>query len=679
MTDEKLVENEAFEEAESEEITAEEAIQFEQYLPFNGEEAAEIIEPVEENAKKNSSSGAVLSKNIANLLRYLKSSKTGLDFNELLNKTLLHIPETIEHIGAVTVSILVFIFKKISPLFVKPALFIFSLLKTTFLNIKDTVSSMPKTFSEEAGKMKFEMKLIRKRASKTKSDRFLYLKAMRKYLVISFSKHTVFWKTVLNTAFPIIMIIAVAALFNSSKNKVTALEVLYNGSNIGFVENETIFENGKALAAELVPVKNLSAEYSEALNSKPVYRLTRVSPAELSSDKMICESIIEGTDATLVHACGIYIDGEFLCAVRNESDAVSVFESLLAPSKKNASKNTIVAFVEEISYNQGLYPTELIWDSLKLKSTLKEPKSKAKYYKIKAGDTAKSIAKSNSVSVSELKALNPKVDFSELKEGKKLLISAESSFVRIKVMKTRTQTTVLKYETERRESSSILKGTTKVMQNGKNGKKVITELVTYINGKETYSATVSEKITASPVKEVIYVGTKTVSSYTPSTHHYSGSSSGGSYSGGSYSSGSYSGGSSAKFIWPARGASVLSSTYGYRSASISGWSYHGGVDIIKSGGHSTGCPVVAAASGTVVTAVSGYSGYGHTVVIDHGNGLRTRYAHMQPGSITVRAGQRVYQGQQIGRIGSTGNVTGPHLHFEVLKNGSKVNPLPYIR
>ncbi|MBO5937722.1 MAG: M23 family metallopeptidase, partial [Clostridia bacterium] len=113
--------------------------------------------------------------------------------------------------------------------------------------------------------------------------------------------------------------------------------------------------------------------------------------------------------------------------------------------------------------------------------------------------------------------------------------------------------------------------------------------------------------------------------------------------------------------------------------SISGWSYHGGIDIVLGSGSSAGIPVVASASGTVVVANSGWRGYGHTVVIDHGNGIRTRYAHMYPGSITVRVGQRVYQGQQIGRIGSTGNSTGPHLHFEMLINGRKVNPYPYIR
>ncbi|MGN1418158.1 MAG: peptidoglycan DD-metalloendopeptidase family protein, partial [Acutalibacteraceae bacterium] len=220
-------------------------------------------------------------------------------------------------------------------------------------------------------------------------------------------------------------------------------------------------------------------------------------------------------------------------------------------------------------------------------------------------------------------------------------------------------------ETEKQQSSTLLKGTTKVVQKGSNGKKVITELVTYINNIETYSVVVSEKQTVDPVKEIIYVGTKSASSYS------SYSSSNSAYSG-------YTGSSSSGFIWPTIGAYTVSSNYGYRSASISGWSFHGGTDIIKAGGGSTGIPVIAAASGTVVVAQSGYSGYGHTVVIDHGNGLRTRYAHMQAGSIRVRVGQTVYQGQQIGNIGSTGNVTGPHLHFEVLKNGVKVNPRLYI-
>ena len=106
-----------------------------------------------------------------------------------------------------------------------------------------------------------------------------------------------------------------------------------------------------------------------------------------------------------------------------------------------------------------------------------------------------------------------------------------------------------------------------------------------------------------------------------------------------------------------------------------GW--HGGVDIIKAGGHSTGTPIVAAGDGTVVSAGYHYS-WGYNVVINHGNGLSTRYAHMLAGSFKVSPGQQVYAGQPIGNVGSSGNVTGPHLHFEVMINGRRVNPMPYL-
>ena len=221
-------------------------------------------------------------------------------------------------------------------------------------------------------------------------------------------------------------------------------------------------------------------------------------------------------------------------------------------------------------------------------------------------------------------------------------------------MKTKTKTAPQPFETVRRKSSSLPQGTTQVLREGKNGKAKVTELLTYIDGQQTVRSILTSKTLVAPVNEILLVGTNDL------TEGYSGS---------PFASG---------FVWPTIGAYSLSSRFGYRSARISGWSFHGGVDIVKAGGHSSGMPVVAAASGTVVVAQKGYRGYGHTVVIDHGNGLQTRYAHMQPGSLFVRVGQSVSQGQQVGRIGSTGNVTGPHLHFEVLKHGAKVNPLNYI-
>lgn len=120
---------------------------------------------------------------------------------------------------------------------------------------------------------------------------------------------------------------------------------------------------------------------------------------------------------------------------------------------------------------------------------------------------------------------------------------------------------------------------------------------------------------------------------------------------------------------------TISSWFGNRPASDTGGigsTNHGGIDIAAS----TGTPIAAAIGGTVTTA-SMSDGYGNLVVIDSGNGLETYYGHMS--QIMAQAGQTVTKGQQIGLVGSTGNSTGPHLHFEMRQNDNKIDPYPYLQ
>ena len=101
-------------------------------------------------------------------------------------------------------------------------------------------------------------------------------------------------------------------------------------------------------------------------------------------------------------------------------------------------------------------------------------------------------------------------------------------------------------------------------------------------------------------------------------------------------------------------------------------SAHTGLDISAA----QGTPIKAAASGTVTFSGRNSSGYGNMVVISHGNGVQTYYAHCY--SLNVTAGQQVSQGQTIAAVGSTGNSTGPHLHLEVRVNGVAYNPQNYV-
>ncbi|WP_396623527.1 peptidoglycan DD-metalloendopeptidase family protein [Luteitalea sp.] len=120
-------------------------------------------------------------------------------------------------------------------------------------------------------------------------------------------------------------------------------------------------------------------------------------------------------------------------------------------------------------------------------------------------------------------------------------------------------------------------------------------------------------------------------------------------------------------------AGRVSSTYGWRSDPFKGQSkFHGGIDLAAR----YGTTVPAAAGGTVVTAQE-QGGYGLTVVVRHANGFESRYAHLS--SLDVKAGDTVTQGQQVGRVGSTGRSTGPHLHFEVMQAGRRVDPEQFVR
>ncbi|MGB9920429.1 MAG: murein hydrolase activator EnvC family protein [Moorellales bacterium] len=128
-----------------------------------------------------------------------------------------------------------------------------------------------------------------------------------------------------------------------------------------------------------------------------------------------------------------------------------------------------------------------------------------------------------------------------------------------------------------------------------------------------------------------------------------------------------------RFAWPVPGYYSVSSDYGWRIHPILGGNrFHSGIDIPAP----TGTPVVAAAAGQVIFA-GWYGGYGYAVVISHGGNIATTYGHLS--RIGVSEGQAVRQGQEVGRVGSTGLSTGPHLHFDVRESGEPVSPWTYLR
>ena len=128
-----------------------------------------------------------------------------------------------------------------------------------------------------------------------------------------------------------------------------------------------------------------------------------------------------------------------------------------------------------------------------------------------------------------------------------------------------------------------------------------------------------------------------------------------------------------KYVWPCPSSKKITSKYGYRIHPIQKVKkMHTGIDI----GAKKGTDIVAAAGGKVIMAKY-YGGYGNCIIVDHGGGMSTLYAHMS--AYVAKEGDWVSQGQLIGKVGSTGNSTGPHLHFEVRINGAHTDPTAYVK
>ena len=229
-----------------------------------------------------------------------------------------------------------------------------------------------------------------------------------------------------------------------------------------------------------------------------------------------------------------------------------------------------------------------------------------------------------------------------------MIVSQEQPFLQTKVVRVVTEEQEIQFTTEKEVDQNKESSYQKVIQEGKNGLKEVTTEITYIDGYETERNVSSETVLVEPVSAKVVVGSLRSSS---SPYNFNGS--------GSNSTESNVGG----YIWPVNG--------GYISCPIWGYSGHTGTDIAAD----AGTTIWAAKSGTVTYA--GWSnGYGYNILIDHGDGTKTRYAHCS--SLAVYSGQQVSQGQVIGYVGRTGWATGNHCHFEIISGGSYLDARNYI-
>lgn len=306
------------------------------------------------------------------------------------------------------------------------------------------------------------------------------------------------------------------------------------------------------------------------------------------------------------------------------------------------------ALIKKLDFVQATKITEVevkpeeinTWDEAKGKIYAKE--NEATIIEVQKGDNLWNISKTNGISVEELEALNPEIDPDKIFPGDKLVVKPFKPVLDVIIELENTVIESIPFKVTQEKDSTMYRNQRKTIREGCQGEKEVTYSIILTNGYQTSLEIIKENILKEPINAVIKIGTKTTVSR-----------------GGSVNYGVVQG-------------KRISSSYGSRMHPITGRrTFHDGVDIAAS--HGSG--VYAYSDGRVIEARYN-GGYGNNIVIDHGNGLKTRYAHLS--RISVRAGQKVQTGQRIGSVGSTGVSTGAHLHFEVIKNGQTRNPLNYI-
>ena len=441
---------------------------------------------------------------------------------------------------------------------------------------------------------------------------------------------------------PVISAFVLLSVLILFQNYTIALEVQIDGDVVSYVEDEKEF-TGTVLSVEKDLAEMLGENY--CMYTAPEYQFVFVKKNKLPDEDTLYAQAYRAVTEEIGHHYGLYVDGTLVAAAANSETIESVLNELKAPYETGV-ENERIEFVSNVEVRTGLFSPATLKNKAELRA-LFEGSTNPLYYTIEEDDYLSDIVEKTGVSRQMLYYLNPELDDRRLIPGRKLLISTPDIYLGVKVVRTITYDETINYTTTRIKDNSMYVNQTKVKTAGRNGSKTITAEVTYVDGMKTNTKIVSSVVTQEPVTRELYVGTKSYPS--------------GGGGGGSYSSLAGTG----AFIRPVSGGYISCGWYGY--------SGHTALDYSMSGAY--GKPVYASAGGTVISA-SWSGGYGKMIKIRHSNGYVTYYAHLS--AMNVSVGQTVSQGQQIGRIGSTGNSTGPHLHFELRINGSPVNPQRYL-
>ncbi len=352
-----------------------------------------------------------------------------------------------------------------------------------------------------------------------------------------------------------------------------------------------------------------------------------------------------------VLATELRVDGKSLGFLKDRSTAEALLAELKQPfvgkTKKvtalsadavepvSAHMETYADFVQKVELIDTPVTPDRITPAERIRETIAAGEVQPVSYTVEKGDAISKIAKKFNIPQSQIYANNPELKGDFIKIGQELNITVRQPLLAVKTMESRKEKVTVPSGIVYEKDDSLKQGIIQIVSQGKPGAKLKTYQTTRINGNVVEEVVTEEQELEPPVQTVVKQGTKVVP-----------------------------GVGTGRFSLPVLSPRVTSE-YGQR------WGRkHSGMDLV-----SDKKTILAADHGKVVFA-GVKSGYGNTIIIDHQNGYETLYGHLS--KIEVREGHPVEKGEKIGIMGSTGNSTGVHLHFEVMRDGQQENPMKYL-
>lgn len=441
-------------------------------------------------------------------------------------------------------------------------------------------------------------------------------------------------------------------------NLVDIYHVFLHGEEIGTVSSPQVVEDW--LTQKELTEKSQYEGFHLEIDKDISYKLEKVYKGTYNNEATL-ESLSNSVQVK-AKAFKLVVDGEFIGYVKDQQSGEAILNAIKSkytngyviddkrntvavanlsankpdstPSKSDNSETLKEVKVKEnVQFVPTIIKPEEMTDEATIEAILQKGVVEEKTYTIQPGDCLGCVASKFGLKIADLKRLNPGLDEDTvLQIGQVINVTALDPKLTVQTVFEKSETEKIPYKTEYVEDKNIYKGETRVKQKGVAGEKIVTYEILKENGIEVSRTATDEEVLKDPTNEIVIKGTKPLPIV-----------------------------ATGKFMWPTKGGYITSS-FGYRWGKL-----HTGMDI--SGVKDK--TIMAADNGKVTFA--GWKGnYGNAIVIDHGGGYQTLYGHLS--KISVKKGQQVAKGQKIGVMGNTGNSTGTHLHFEIIKNGKQINP-----